>query len=91
MSLADILIFVIVLFLIIYLIRIVPLPSPGPQLPGQPTRPNLEWIRIVLIIVVVICAIIYLVTGGHNFIGDPVFGRHEGRLFDRGGDYRDRR
>jgi hypothetical protein len=60
MTLVDLLVFCVALYLVIYLIRIVPLPKPG----GTPPR-SLEWVRTPLICVVVLLAIIYLVQGGH--------------------------
>ena len=56
MTLLGLLVFVVILYLTIYFIRIVPLPKPAP--PGQ----SLEWIRVPLICLVVLLAIIWLCT-----------------------------
>ena len=62
MSLADLLWFVLVLCLVVFFIRTLPLPSPRP-----PSGPSYEWVRAVLTCVVVLVAIVWLVEHGHGF------------------------
>lgn len=62
MSLADLLWFVLILCLVIFLIRTIPLPAARP-----PNGQSFEWVRAFLTCVVVIVAIIWLVEHGHGF------------------------
>jgi hypothetical protein len=61
MTLLGLLVFVVILYLTIYFIRIVPLPKPTP--PGQ----SPEWIRVPLICLVVLLAIFWLCTSTRIF------------------------